>query len=215
MAVTEVVGTLTKTYIDQGHGVVGVVASQPREGTTTVTLALARAFVDYRPASRVLLVDANPSNRDLTQSVMRGERLGRKAAKMAATERNLGEPTYLPLPDSPQQFLLSFGQGVGESGDLGLSGDAVNRIDHVLKAARHEFDLVLVDLPPVLQHRDAVQTLAPLLDTLVMVVRAAQTRRPVIEQGAETLKSLPRPLAGVILNDRPYPIPKWIYRRFF
>jgi Mrp family chromosome partitioning ATPase len=81
-----------------------------------------------------------------------------------------------------------------------------------LKALRWNFDYVLIDCPSTAISSDAT-TLAPLVDGVFIVVKAAQTRRGQIQRCQEVIENAGGNFLGFILNQRHYPVPNWIYRR--
>ena len=81
-----------------------------------------------------------------------------------------------------------------------------------LKALRWNFDYVLIDCPSTAVSSDAT-TLAPLVDGVSIVVKAAQTRRAQIQSCQEVIENAGGNFLGFILNQRQYPVPNWIYRR--
>jgi len=81
-----------------------------------------------------------------------------------------------------------------------------------LKALRWNFDYVLIDCPSPAVSSDAT-TLAPLVDGVSVVVKAAQTRRGQIQRCQQLIESAGGNFLGFILNKRQYPVPNWLYRR--
>jgi len=81
-----------------------------------------------------------------------------------------------------------------------------------LKALRWNFDYVLIDCPSPAVSSDAT-TLAPLVDGVSVVVKAAQTRRGQIRRCQQLLESAGGNFLGFILNQRQYHVPNWLYRR--
>jgi MinD-like ATPase involved in chromosome partitioning or flagellar assembly len=81
-----------------------------------------------------------------------------------------------------------------------------------LKALRWNFDYVLIDCPSPAVSSDAT-TLAPLVDGVSVVVKAAQTRRGQIQRCQQLLESAGGNFLGFILNQRQYRVPNWLYRR--
>jgi protein-tyrosine kinase len=80
-----------------------------------------------------------------------------------------------------------------------------------LKALRWNFDYVLLDCPSPAVSSD-VTTLAPLIDGVVVVVKAGKTRRSQIQRCQQMIESAGGNLLGFVLNQRQYPVPNWIYR---
>lgn len=80
-----------------------------------------------------------------------------------------------------------------------------------LKALRWNFDYVLLDCGSVAVSSDAT-TLAPIVDGVAVVVKAAQTRRGQIQRCEKMIESAGGNFLGFILNQREYPVPSWLYR---
>ena len=86
----------------------------------------------------------------------------------------------------------------------------LNRPD-IWKALRHHFMVIVVDSPPSSQSFDGI-VLSAAMDAVVLVVRAEFTRAPVVEDLRDRLIAQGAPLAGLVLNQRRFYIPKMIYR---
>ena len=81
-----------------------------------------------------------------------------------------------------------------------------------LDALRWNFDYVLIDCRSPVVSSDAI-TLAPVIDGVALVVKAAQTRRRQIQHCQEMIASAGGNFLGFVLNQRQYPVPDWLYRR--
>jgi len=81
-----------------------------------------------------------------------------------------------------------------------------------IKALRWNFDYVLIDCPSLTESPDAT-TLAPLVDGISVVVKAAQTRRAQIKRSQQMIEGAEGKFLGFVLNQRRYPVPNWIYQR--
>jgi Mrp family chromosome partitioning ATPase len=73
------------------------------------------------------------------------------------------------------------------------------------------FDFVLVNAPPLGAHSDAVG-LGASVDGVVLVVEAGSTRRATARRSAEMLRNASGQLVGVVLTNRKFPIPQFLYR---
>ncbi|HEY7286359.1 MAG TPA: CpsD/CapB family tyrosine-protein kinase [Vicinamibacterales bacterium] len=73
-----------------------------------------------------------------------------------------------------------------------------NAVHRVVQALRGRFDCVLVDAPAVAPLAD-IAILSPLVDAIVVVVRAGQTEKPAIRDAIAALD--PARFIGVVLND--------------
>jgi Mrp family chromosome partitioning ATPase len=80
-----------------------------------------------------------------------------------------------------------------------------------LKALRWNFDYVLIDCPSIVSSE--ATTLAPLVDGVSVVVRAARTRRGQIQRCQQVIENAGGNFLGFILNQRQYSVPNWLYRR--
>ena len=81
-----------------------------------------------------------------------------------------------------------------------------------LKALKWNFDYVLIDGPATSVSSQAA-TLAPFVDGVCVVVKAAQTRRGQIQHCQQAIENAGGNFLGFILNRRKYPVPNWLYRR--
>ena len=81
-----------------------------------------------------------------------------------------------------------------------------------LKALRWNFDYIIVDCPSLDVSSDAT-LLAPMIDGVVIVVQAGQTRRGQIQRAQQTLENAGGDFLGFVLNQRRYSVPNWLYQR--
>ncbi|MCB8877202.1 GumC family protein [Acidisoma silvae] len=160
--------------------ILAVTASRPGEGKTTLALALARRTA--MRGERVLLVDADGARANLSRR-MRAEFVSNSAEGL----RRDGVSGCAILP-------------VGEAGGLSAQGlrGAMAR-----DAWRRDFDLVILDLPPVLASADAL-TMADLADAVLFCLQWHRTPRRVAAY-ARDLLALPggRPIAAVMTRLDP------------
>lgn len=82
---------------------------------------------------------------------------------------------------------------------------ALDRVHRILEQLRDEYDMVLVDSPPLTQFADAL-TIAPAADALLVVARLNAVTRPAARELHRTLSMGRTPLLGFVLtgsvNDR-------------
>jgi len=100
-----------------------------------------------------------------------------------------------PVDDVPHLALLSAGPIPPNPADL-LGSDQAREIFRVLAK---DFDVVLVDGPPVLPVTDAL-VLSSYADAVVMVVAAGQTTRAQEERACELLRQAEARTVGLVLN---------------
>lgn len=73
-------------------------------------------------------------------------------------------------------------------------------LPHILESATREYDLVILDAPPLLGFPEPLQ-MAALADGVVIVARAGQTSRKGVASVLSTLQRLRANIVGVVLNE--------------
>lgn len=115
-------------------------------------------------------------------TVMLGQRTLAQVLQPVPGQRNLWALPSGTLPQNPAEM---------------LSGAAAQQLFAVLRA---QFDLVLIDSPPLLPVTDAA-VLSKIADATVLVVAAGQTKRGDLRRAAEKLAQVNAPVIGIILNQ--------------
>jgi exopolysaccharide transport family protein len=174
-----------------GGKVIGIVSALPGEGKTTVAAGFA-AFV-AKSGARTLLIDADLRNPSMTRA------LGYSGApgllNMVADKSDFSD---LLVTDSKFKFdFLPSSTRVKPSN----SSDVLNSpaMKDMLKAAKNDYDYVLVDLPPILPVVD-VKAAAHLFDAFVLVVEWGSTSTDEILKAVNTSPLLSERLLGGVLN---------------
>jgi capsular exopolysaccharide synthesis family protein len=155
---------------------------------TAANLALTMAQELQR---RVVLVDADLRSPSV-QALFGIDEGGPGLSEVLAGDASLDE-ALVYLPDYGLTLLLA---GATPRFPTELLGSAAMR--RALDTLRSQFDRVLIDLPAVMPLAD-VGTVAPLADGVVMVVRAAVTHRPALDQALAALEDTK--VLGVVLNE--------------
>jgi Mrp family chromosome partitioning ATPase len=81
-----------------------------------------------------------------------------------------------------------------------------------LKLLRTHFDYILVDCQPV-KASSEMMTLAKLVDGVIIVTAAGDTRRDEIERSQQVVEMAEGQILGLVLNKRDYPVPDWLYNK--
>jgi Mrp family chromosome partitioning ATPase len=105
-------------------------------------------------------------------------------------------------------WLLSSGSLLQDSLNL-LNGD---RMKERVSELRKEFDYLVIDAPPLTAYADAM-VLGRLVDGVVLVLEANETRREAALQVTDSLRKSRIPVLGAVLNNRTFPIPAAVYKR--
>jgi len=181
-----------------------VTASERGEGVTQIVAGLGIVGAESNAELRILLVDFNLRHPALARVL--GVQAGAGIAEVIRGEVPLSEamcPTALSnlrlLPaghrlDQPLGLLRS--QALRE-----VLGDLAAQCDHVL-----------IDAAAANRYPDA-QTLTGLVDGTILVTRAGETRRETVAEAKKRIEQNRGRLLGVVLNQRRFPIPGFIYRR--
>jgi protein-tyrosine kinase len=166
-----------------------VTSSSPGEGKSTTVANF--GVVLAQTGSRVCLVDSDlrrptlhrifglANNRGLTTALLDGLPLSQIA--QPTNVPNLSVATSGPLPPNPAELVGS------------------NRMREALEAATGEYDMTLLDSPPVVSVADAV-ALATFADGVVMVVQTGKVPNEVIRRATGQILAVKGRILGVVMN---------------
>jgi succinoglycan biosynthesis transport protein ExoP len=174
-----------------GGKVIGFVSALPGEGKTTVAAGFG-AFI-ARNGGHTLLVDADLRNPSMTRTLGYNDAPG--LLDMVADKSSFDD---LVINDSKHKFdFLPASTRVKASN----SSDILNSpaMKQMLKAAKNDYDYVLVDLPPILPVVD-VKAVAHLFDAFVLVVEWGSTSTDEILKAVAASPILSERLLGAVLN---------------
>lgn len=177
--------------MENGREYRALIVTSPAQGdgktVTCLNLALAMAQEQHR---RILLVDADLRAGSLHRLLGIPGQPGLSDVLLGTTSL---EDAMVALPQY-RLTVIPAGSAVDQPTELLGSGD-MRRVVDVL---RTQFDRIVFDTPPSSPLAD-VGVLAPLVDGVILVVRAGRTQRPAIDRAIEDLD--PSRLVGLVLND--------------
>lgn len=167
-----------------------VTSSVPKEGKTTTSANLATSFA--QTGQRVLLVDADLHRGGIHRyfGLQAGRGLTELLMGQAAMDQVL-QPTSVPgldfigtgsFPDNPSELVL---------------GRAMREF---LEQAASQYDLVILDAPPVLAVSETT-VIASQTDSTLLTVWSGRTSRKLVQVAVRQLLSRGAHLAGCILNN--------------
>jgi capsular exopolysaccharide synthesis family protein len=166
-----------------------ITSFQPAEGKSTTAQALAQNFA--RIGARVLLVDADLRNPSLHRAFGIDNFHGLSSYLTGATPlKDIVQPSGTaglsvipcgPLPPSPAELL------------------AGGRLATFLTEARADFDVIIVDGPPIMGLADA-PILSSETEGTVLVVEAAHTRRGAARAAIRRLQAANGRVLGIVLT---------------
>ena len=165
-----------------------VTSSQPREGKSTSSVAIARAFA--RMGKSVLLVDGDLRNPSLHKMLGAANRHGFSSVLAGGELEAALQPT-----DQEHLVLLSSGPRPPSPADLLSSPSLGTFLDQVLQVA----ELVIIDGPPVMGLADAT-ILGNAVDGVLFVSGAGIVRRGAALTALERLRATGSDVIGGVLE---------------
>ncbi len=167
-----------------------ITSATPLEGKTTITADL--AVVLAQGEKKVLLMDADLRRPMIHRKFGLHNQVGlsdmflpnppaREVIQLSEVE-NLSIITSGALPPNPVELLTS------------------KKMTQILDLMKSEYDLILVDTPPVLTVTDA-SALASGMDGVILVAKPGTTKLKDFQQMLEQLQSVGARLMGVVLNE--------------
>ncbi len=168
-----------------------VTSSTPQEGKTTISSNLAVVLAQGEKKS--VLIDADMRRPTVHEKFGLMNRMGLSslfvrsldnipAAIQGASVAGLAIITSGSPPPNPAELLTS------------------HRMKDILDRLNQEYDLIVIDTPPVLTVTDAV-ALAPELDGVIIVARPGMTKLSALRQTLEQLHTVGARVLGVVLNQ--------------
>ena len=176
--------------------VILVSSARPGEGKSFVAQGLAHALAEQQDGDVVWVdaaFDTPPVETDIS----------RRGAAGLSEIMTLGSLQGLAPAGAGPDRLWRLGRGVLAQRSLLYRPDAVRK---GLMALRAGFALTVLDAPSL----DACGALLAEVDACVMVVDSRHTSRQAAQQALADAHLGPDRLAGLVLNHRPRPIPRWL-----
>jgi tyrosine-protein kinase Etk/Wzc len=141
---------------------------------------------------RVLLIDADMRKGHIHQFF--GMKRGHGLSELITGTRTLGDVVHRAV--APNLDLITTGTMPPNPGELLMSPATLQ----LLQTLSEQYDLVLIDTPPVLAVSDT-QVLAPHAGTVFLVARAEVTALGELQESTKHLGHIGVPVKGVVFND--------------
>ena len=175
--------------LDHKCRTVVVASTSPGEGKSTTVANF--GVVMAQAGSRVCIVDSDlrrptlhrifglGNARGLSTALLDG--LPFSAVAQPTAVPNLSVLTSGPLPPNPAELV------------------GAHRMQEFLEAATTDFDMILLDSPPIVSVSDAL-ALAAVVDGVILVVRAGKIPQEVVRRAAGQIEAVKGRILGVLMN---------------
>jgi capsular exopolysaccharide synthesis family protein len=166
-----------------------VTSPHPGDGKSTTISNLAVSFA--QTGKKVLLIDSDMRRPTIAKVFGIDSTPG-----LADTLRGSHElEQVVQTTDVPNLSIMSHGSPTSEPAELLESVTFTN----MLQQCRKEFDLILIDAPPLLAVADP-SIVAPLVDSVLLTVQVRKNGRRSVERAAQILKEMSITPVGMIVN---------------
>jgi capsular exopolysaccharide synthesis family protein len=165
-------------------------SAAPGEGKTTISCHLAIANADR--GKKTLIVDG-----DLRRPSVHAEfgLTPREGLSNVLTGELPWQDVVLPVEGKPNLSVLPAGLGSHRAADL-IGPRLATLLDEFAK----EYDLVILDSPPLLGFAECLQ-IATAADGVLIISKAGETRRRAVAEAISVLNRLRANIIGVVLNQ--------------
>ncbi len=184
-------------------------SANPREGKTTVVSNLAIALAEVN--QRVVLIDADLRRPCVHEIFSLKNDIGLSDILRYPKSLN-GDPlgAYVQQTSVPNLSVITSGRG-GAIPNLIYS----NRFPELVERLREDYDMVLIDTPPMLQMSDA-RVMGRHADAVLLVVRAHVTTRDAAVLASRRFAEDGTRVLGTVLNDwNPADTASYGYSRYY
>lgn len=166
-----------------------VTSSGPLEGKSTTAANIAVVFANS--GQRVLLVDADMRKPTIHKTFGLTNEVG--LSKVLSSNNSVLEMSRPSMVDN-LSILTSGPKPPNPSELLGST-----RMNQVIEEARHLYDVIIFDMPPVVTVTDA-QIMASKADGTLLVVRENVTRKDALTKAKDLLEMVQAKVLGVVYN---------------
>jgi succinoglycan biosynthesis transport protein ExoP len=171
------------------HSIV-VTSATPSEGKTTMTLHLAAA--NAARGKKTLLVDCDLRRPSLHTKFGLSPKEG---LSNVLTGELTWQDVIVPIEGRPNLTFLPAGLGSHRAADL-----IGPRLSTMLDEFGKEYDLVILDSPPLLGFAECMQ-IASAADGVLIISRAGETKRKAVAEVISVLRRVRANIVGVVLNQ--------------
>jgi capsular exopolysaccharide synthesis family protein len=167
-----------------------VTSASPGEGKSTIAAHLAVAHAEQR--HKTLLIDGDLRRPSVHRRFDVPSALGFSNVLVSEVP---WQDAVVNLETLPDLDILPAGPPSRRAADLVGKG-----LQQVVEEASSEYDLIILDAPPLLGFAEPLQ-MATVVDGVIVVTRAGETSRKAVASVLGTLNRLRATLVGVVLNE--------------
>jgi capsular exopolysaccharide synthesis family protein len=189
-AVRSLRNSILLTDFDRRLRSVLMTSASPSEGKTTVAVHLAAVHAEQH--HRTLLIDGDLRRPSVHKFFEIPNSLG--LSRVLSNGFPWRDALVQPSPGS-DLYILPAGPGTRRAADL-----VGKELPQLLEEAAEEFDLIILDAPPLLGFPEPLQ-MAAAVDGVIVVTRAGQTNRTAVATLLHTLSRLRATVVGLVLNE--------------
>ena len=189
-AVRTIRNTILLSDFEQRLRSIVLTSAVPGEGKTTMAVHL--AIANAARGKTTLLVDGDLRRPSIHSKFGLTPREG--LSNVLTGERNW-QDVVIPLEGRPNLSLLPSGPGSHRAADL-----IGPRLAELLDEFAKEYDLVILDSPPLLGFAECLQ-MASAADGVLIISRAGETKREAVATVVSTLQRIRANVIGVVLNQ--------------
>jgi capsular exopolysaccharide synthesis family protein len=175
--------------VDKELKVILVTSASPNEGKSTVVQYLAQTI--SQTGKKVIVLDADLINPTLHRRF--GIPNQRGLSNLIVGDADI--TVFMRLKEYPNLSVITTGPIPPNSSEL-LGSVHMKRLMDLL---REEYDVIIMDTPPILPVTDAVVA-SSLADGIILVVQAGKTRHGEVHRAQEVLEEAHANLLGVVVN---------------
>jgi capsular exopolysaccharide synthesis family protein len=172
-----------------------VTSSVPGEGKSTVVHGLAERAVSN--GARVLVVDGDLRRATLHEKFGIDNKHGLSSCDPRFFNEKLVKDLIITDPVTEVDMIAA---GPGQINPQQLLRSQV--FQHILRANRPDYDLIIIDTPPILAVADA-QLISKYCDSAVLVVKWSSTSRRLVQRAVNRVSTRGMPIAGCVLTQVP------------
>jgi len=175
------------------------------EGRSSLALALGMQILSTL-GSPTLVVEANLRSAGLASLVD----LPKDVPGLANVLSNGGDPSeaiYKLGPHAPDVLPA----GKANSDEIGKLMN-LEKLEKVFKTLSQRYPYLIVEAPPI-NYYPETKPLITLVDGVILTVKAGVTSRETALMATKKIESINGKFLGLVLNQKRYHLPEWLYRR--